>query len=464
MSRYFKRDVETLFNKWLDSDCVLEVLGARQVGKTTTILNFSKNNFKNIIYVNLSYDNSYKFKRVLNNTNTYLDEFDSGEFEDNMVRAGYINYKNSKDTVIIIDEVQLDEHVYNYVRILKRSLKSRLIVTGSYLARALYDKKFFIPAGDVMILEMTSMSFREFLRAFEVDTNFLDSQEETITDSKKIRKLFDLYTVFGGYPKVVEALVLGSVEDAFSNISNIMRTFIQESKNYTEFIDDAFLLDNALCSIVKIIMEEKKGNKNLYEIIRNRINDNNSNRVSTNTCKNIITWLCECGVIGFCNKYIITDCRDSFKYDKVYAERIFFKDLGIFNYYMKMLGFRDSDVCGKRAENYVYKVLSDSLSNMSVIDRLPSFAVYKDYEFDFFIIKHSKRYLFEVKSGDGKSKSMEKAKHLGLADYYFYLGDVSNDVHGNGATLNLYMAESFRFEESTLYDKMQNELDLLKEF
>ena len=60
MFDYINREIEsTAFEKWLycvrnrNSTCALFVYGARQIGKTTTIRHFAKDNFKNVYYINL---------------------------------------------------------------------------------------------------------------------------------------------------------------------------------------------------------------------------------------------------------------------------------------------------------------------------------------------------------------------------------------------------------------------------
>lgn len=457
---YFKREIEDKFKQWRTKQhCTLEVRGARQVGKTTTILHFARLNFKNIVYLNLASDDYTKFLEVLSNTEKDIDQYNGHDFEARMIAYGY-QYQNTSDTVIIIDEIQLDESIYNKIRVLTRSLESRLIVTGSYLARALYDKKFFIPAGDIDIIEMTTLNFNEFIMATG-ESGFhnkmiSDFQDEEFSGYKA---LFRLYMMFGGYPKVVDSLINGSADEARDNVNKILSAFMQESKNYTEFVDDAYLLDYVIEAISKFMFSEKKGMKSLLEGIRNRVNESeNDIKVSTKTCKNLITWLYECGIIGFCGKYMITEGRSRLNYADTLSERIYFKDMGVLNHYTKDSSIERSTWLGKQSENYMYIVLSKKLKDSSVVNTQPMFAVLKEYEFDFLIIRDGKKYLFEIKHGNSSSASFKIAREKNVADYYYYFGDVSRvTINHNSVTAPLYLAETFQFDERSR-DKEEEEL------
>lgn len=48
-------------------------------------------------------------------------------------RANLPAYKDTRDTILIIDEIQTSAEIYNSLRDLKRSLNCDIAVTGSYL-------------------------------------------------------------------------------------------------------------------------------------------------------------------------------------------------------------------------------------------------------------------------------------------------------------------------------------------
>ena len=64
---YLRRKFDQVLASWKLSQDRLPIIlrGARQVGKTETILHFAKNNYSQIVYVNFA--SSPKFKRVIEN-------------------------------------------------------------------------------------------------------------------------------------------------------------------------------------------------------------------------------------------------------------------------------------------------------------------------------------------------------------------------------------------------------------
>ena len=62
-----ERDVYKDFLNWKNnSDLVLLVEGARQVGKTYIVTKFANENFKNVIYINIADDTGKVFIDILN--------------------------------------------------------------------------------------------------------------------------------------------------------------------------------------------------------------------------------------------------------------------------------------------------------------------------------------------------------------------------------------------------------------
>lgn len=124
------RDICVEFEEWRDkwSDYVLYLTGARQTGKTTELLKFVYKHYEQIIYVNLAVENQ-------------LHDFEELVLS-NSLRFGTVNYCrkerleefcNSKETILIIDEIQESSMVYNSIRALQGELNCHVAVTGSYV-------------------------------------------------------------------------------------------------------------------------------------------------------------------------------------------------------------------------------------------------------------------------------------------------------------------------------------------
>ena len=132
--QYFRRDLEKELLYWKDEkNTVLKLAGARQVGKTTLLKRFGKENFKNVLYISLMEESGRKFKEIVDAhegkvlSNFYVEIFNSF--------AKYIGqvFSNDEDTLVIIDEIQESKKIYEMIKGFYDNVSCRVIVTGSYL-------------------------------------------------------------------------------------------------------------------------------------------------------------------------------------------------------------------------------------------------------------------------------------------------------------------------------------------
>ena len=160
----FRRDVQKEFERWrkIGYAQVLQVDGPRQVGKTTELLKFAYKNYGHVIYVNLAMDR-FGFTKIAKMPNMLLG------IADYCYRANLPRYKDSRDTILIIDEIQTSAEVYNSIRDLRRDLNCDIAVTGSYLGTVLGKNGFFLPAGTLAFIDMGAISFKEFTRIFKAE-------------------------------------------------------------------------------------------------------------------------------------------------------------------------------------------------------------------------------------------------------------------------------------------------------
>lgn len=77
-----RRKIDQYLIEWKNSENKMPLIikGARQIGKTESIENFAKNNYKNIVEINFALDKQY------------LDIFDNGFSVDNILKN--ISFKN----------------------------------------------------------------------------------------------------------------------------------------------------------------------------------------------------------------------------------------------------------------------------------------------------------------------------------------------------------------------------------
>lgn len=122
-----ERDVYKDFLNWKNnSDLVLLVEGVRQVGKTYIVTKFANENFKNVIYINIADNTGKVFIDILNK---YISIGDEKKLLLNTLTEYSKTFTNTKDTVVIIDEIQESSLVYNKIRSFNRLMYCKFMVT-----------------------------------------------------------------------------------------------------------------------------------------------------------------------------------------------------------------------------------------------------------------------------------------------------------------------------------------------
>ena len=117
-----------------------------------------------------------------------------------------VEFVDSPDTVIGLDEIQESVSIYNLIRQMQEGLRCHVIVTGSYLGKTI-NSRYFRPAGNVWNLEMLPLSFTEFCDAFgcrELLLSISLSGRGRTEDYQKLYELYQIYIQIGGYPAVVD--------------------------------------------------------------------------------------------------------------------------------------------------------------------------------------------------------------------------------------------------------------------
>jgi len=392
-----ERDIQAELAGWKARrrDYVLYVTGARQIGKTTEILKFAFKNYEQIIYVNLAAE---KAARELEKA------VDSGSLYLGMVKfcraMGLEEYRDSEDTILIIDEIQESVLIYNNIRALQSGLKCDIAVTGSYLGKTLHSE-YFKPAGNVWRLEMLPLSFAEFCHAFS-SRNLLETVDIRGGDSKgNYNILYELYKVYvqiGGYPAVVaEYKESGSLTACMQILKRLIQTFTEESAAYFTDAKSRVIFENVYKEAFRMIAYEKKGTSARdVEKITQFVRESTKEHVSRGEVGDAVSWLKYSGMIGGCDLYNQGEVSDL-----LHERRFFFMDCGIANCIAQMSPVDNETVKGILAENFAYTELYRLYQSDKVKGDKPCCSVYQNYELDFMVVdKADKKYGIEIKTSD----------------------------------------------------------------
>ncbi|MCM1305981.1 MAG: AAA family ATPase [Bacteroides sp.] len=220
------RKIESYIENFLQSETnkVLVVDGARQIGKTYIIRHVGKKLFSNFIEINLLQD--YLSDKLFANTKT-VDDF---YLQMSMIAGDRM--KDKENTLIFLDEIQAYPHLLTLLKFLKQDDKFTYISSGSLLGVTL-SKTTSIPIGSIEVKHMFPLDFEEFLiangfSAFAIQglyNKFVNLQSLDEPIHAKLMDLFKKYLLVGGLPDAVNSYL------ADKNIVNV-RTIQNEIHEY----------------------------------------------------------------------------------------------------------------------------------------------------------------------------------------------------------------------------------------
>ncbi len=191
----------------------LVLRGARQVGKTTLVLDFAKK-YKQFIHLNL--ENKQE-----------KDLFEAAESFESLVDSIFFisrKQKNISPTLLFIDEIQNSGEAIKSLRyFFEKCPEIHVIAAGSLLETTLNNEISF-PVGRVEFLPVRPFSFCEYLVAIG-ESRLLNTMDEiNINDFYHgiLSAHFQDYTVIGGMPEVVQKYVntkdLVSLESIYQSL------------------------------------------------------------------------------------------------------------------------------------------------------------------------------------------------------------------------------------------------------
>lgn len=443
-----ERDVYKKLLDWKnkkDTDTLL-VEGARQVGKTFIVKKFAKEEFNNYIFIDLS---DLSGKRFLDLIKVYSGTETSKNTIIKSLEKYSKDFRDSKDFLVVIDEIQDSYEVYNLIRCFNRELNCRFILTGSYLGRILKDNEFWVPAGDIESIEVLPLTFREFLRAidlkvFELFNNIDLYGKSSKNDYEYIKSYYKKYLLVGGYPKaVIEYINNMSFSDVYDYYEKVLATFSIESTKYLngKFYNNLIL--NSYRVLMDMLLSEKKGFKNNnFSDSANRLNSNLSyNSGSLNfprkSYTELLDWLVSCKCILSCGKVVECDINN-----EIPAQRFYFYDIGVLSHLLIKYKRFNSNSIGLLNENYVATVLRNKKMTID-------FTTFANYEIDFITNDFKYKYGIEVKTGKEIGTSVKEAYKRNKIDKILYLkGNTYGGVEGDIITIPIYLFERFNFKDN----------------
>ena len=202
-----------------DSNRMLLIEGARQIGKSYIINHVGSKMFANYIEINMEKDKLGD--RIFAEAKTTNDFYMALS-----IFAGD-KMKEKSNTLVFIDEIQAYDHLLTLVKFLMEENRFTYIASGSQLGVTLKNTQS-LPIGSLDIEHMYPLDFEEFLYANGVGQMAVESMRESFknreslqeTIHQKIMDLFKKYLLVGGLPKAVKTFVQTHNVAEFRSVQN----------------------------------------------------------------------------------------------------------------------------------------------------------------------------------------------------------------------------------------------------
>ena len=431
-----KRRIEKQLEEWKNTPNKkpLIIKGCRQCGKTFSVLDFAKNNYKNVVYLNF-FENP-----------DYASVF-SGSLEvDHIIMMlsamlGEAAVFEPGRTVLVLDEIQDCPEARTALKFFRTDGRFDVIGTGSLLGVQGYGKEpKSIPVGSETVIDMYPLDFEEFLWANGIREDVIGLLKQSLEDEtpdpealhNRMRQLLLQYTVVGGMPDAVQTFVDTKRMDEVLQIQkDIVRAYEDDMVKYADRKDKSRIRE-CFQSIPKQLSKENK--KFQYSLVRKGS--------TASKYEGSLQWIEDAGIIARCYNLSITELpldgnaeTDTFK--------VYMSDCGLFVSMLEagtqfdilqgnLLGYK-----GAIFEN----LIADIFSKMG--RRLYYFHKDSGLEVDFVIRYKGECTLVEVKANSGNVKSTKTILNHPEKYHVFHavkLGDYNVGRSQQILTLPLYMA------------------------
>jgi predicted AAA+ superfamily ATPase len=225
--RILKRNLEKQLETWKKSPRrkPLIIRGARQVGKTTLIKEFSK---------------SYKYSILLNlekssDATPFLKHSEVKLIIESLFLSRNISISSRAETLLFIDEIQESPKAIQMLRYFYEEFPDlHVIAAGSLLEFAMKEVKSF-PVGRVEFLYLHPLNFIEYLDAIG-HHRALDQIDRIPSESfahNVLLDLFNQYAIIGGMPEVISSfLEMQSMTDLPGIYQSIWSTYRNDVEKY----------------------------------------------------------------------------------------------------------------------------------------------------------------------------------------------------------------------------------------
>lgn len=398
MEMLLKRKIDSYLVEWKKQSNRMPIIvrGARQIGKTKSIIEFAKKNYQSIIEINFALDEKFR------------DIFDDGYDVDNIIKN--ITFKNPSikvipgSTLVFFDEIQKCPNAATSLKSFKLDGRFDVICSGSLMGIN-YNEIESNAVGYKEDYDMKSLDFEEFLWALgyseeqieDVYKNLISGTPLSNSIFSALSNAFKDYMIVGGMPNIVKTFV---EQKNFSGIlklqKQIIRDYEEDIMKYANGLDKTRIL-NTFRKIPVFLSNENK------KFFVTKIEKGKKGREYIGT----IDWLKQAGIINvsYCLEDPSLPLKGHYNPDNF---RVYFMDTGL------LIGALDDEIqddlrSGNNLNVCKGAIYENIVSDMLVKDGYDLF-FYKDekgrLEMDFFVRDKDSLIPVEVKANDNATISL----------------------------------------------------------
>ena len=393
-----KRKIDKYLIEWKNNPDKkpLIVKGARQIGKTESIRNFSKKNYESVIEINFILQKQYK------------NIFEEGYEVDNIIKNISLINPDFKfipgNTLIFFDEIQDCINCATALKSFNQDGRYDVICSGSLMGIN-YNEIESNSVGNKEDYDMHSMDFEEFLWA----KGYNEEQVENLYEHMKnlipfsnvelsvMFNNFKEYMIIGGMPAIVRSFVKNkNYSGTLKMQKQIILDYEEDITKYAVGLDQGRIL-NVYHKIPVFLGNENKK----FQV--SKIESGARNREYMGT----VDWLNNAGIINIC--YCLErpelPLGGNFNPDNY---RVFFRDTGL------LIGSLDEEAQEDLRNNQNFNTYKGAIYGNIIADMLVKQG-YKLYfykntkgtvEMDFFVRDKDSLIPVEVKANDGSTTSL----------------------------------------------------------
>ena len=393
-----KRKIDKYLLEWKNSPDKkpLIVKGARQIGKTESIRNFAKNNYKSVIEINFVLQKQYK------------DIFDDGFEVDSIIKNISLRNPNLEfipgDTLIFFDELQDCINCATSLKSFNQDGRYDVICSGSLMGIN-YNEIESNSVGNKEDYEMYSMDFEEFLWAKGYKEEQIESLYEHMknlipfsnTELSVMFENFKEYMIIGGMPAIVYSFVKNNnYSGTLKMQKQILLDYEEDITKYAGGLDYGKIL-NVYRKIPVFLGNENKK----FQISKVETGARSREYIGT------IDWLINSGIINICYCLEQPELPLGGNYNPD-NYRIYFSDTGL------LIGSLDEEAQDDLRNNKNFNTYKGAIYENIIGDMLVKQG-YKLYfyknekgtiEMDFFVRDKNSLIPVEVKANDGATISL----------------------------------------------------------